>query len=162
MPNNSSIKDDSWYLKVITRTGDTLIITFALLLIIIMRQDQLANFCLRLLAIIYITGILVFLIKQVFQKQRPPGTYGSSYRKFDQYSFPSGHSARLSAMLFIAFEYSWIMGSIFLLWTGLVSYSRWVLKLHFLIDIVAGIGIGLLIGFACFYFQLLNSLNVFN
>jgi membrane-associated phospholipid phosphatase len=71
--------------------------------------------------------ITVLILKQVIQEQRPDGS--------DWHSFPSGHAA-----------ISWFLAGIHpigSIWAILVSYSRIVLKKHYLHDVIAGAILGL-------------------
>jgi undecaprenyl-diphosphatase len=98
----------------------------------------------RLLAAFWACAILamagvVFLIKMLFRRPRPEGEWGKIYRIADPHSFPSGHAARamMLAVLSIQTSSSWVI-AIFILWAVLVGLSRIALKLHYLLDVIAG------------------------
>ena len=55
-----------------------------------------------LLAGIFITAVVVFLIKFTVRRSRPEGDWGSIYRKTDPHSFPSGHAARAAMLAAVA------------------------------------------------------------
>ena len=98
----------------------------------------------RLLAAFWACAILamagvVFLIKMLFRRPRPEGEWGKIYRIADPHSFPSGHAARamMLAVLSTQTSSSWVI-AIFILWAVLVGLSRIALKLHYLLDVIAG------------------------
>ncbi len=98
----------------------------------------------RLLAAFWACAILgmagvVFLIKMLFRRPRPEGEWGKIYRIADPHSFPSGHAARamMLAVLSIQTGSGWVI-AIFFLWAVLVGLSRITLKLHYLLDVIAG------------------------
>jgi membrane-associated phospholipid phosphatase len=93
--------------------------------------------------------IATVIIKVSVRRQRPPGTSGAIYRKTDPFSFPSGHAAR-AAMLSIL---SWVMvpGPLFfaiLAWSPIMILSRVAIGIHYVLDIIAGILLGMGLTFA--------------
>ncbi|EPS74068.1 hypothetical protein M569_00687, partial [Genlisea aurea] len=116
--------------------------------------------------------LLIGLIKHLIQRPRP--VYNKNmFVSFavDHWSFPSGHSSRVS---FIAtycilfsnrFLESWISERLLFLllsvvgvWAVLTSVSRVLLGRHFVMDVVAGMCIGILEGLAVFRF--VNYVNI--
>ena len=98
----------------------------------------------RLLAAFWACAILgmagvVFLIKMLFRRPRPEGEWGKIYRIADPHSFPSGHAARAMVLAVLSIQTSsgWVI-AIFFLWAVLVGLSRIALKLHYLLDVIAG------------------------
>ena len=98
----------------------------------------------RLLAAFWACAILgmagvVFLIKMLFRRPRPEGEWGKIYRIADPHSFPSGHAARAMVLAVLSIQTSsgWVI-AIFFLWAVLVGLSRITLKLHYLLDVIAG------------------------
>ena len=89
-------------------------------------------------AILGMAGV-VFLIKALFHRPRPEGEWGKIYRIADPHSFPSGHAARamMLAVLSMQTGSGWVIAC-FILWALLVGLSRIALKLHYLLDVVAG------------------------
>lgn len=71
----------------------------------------------------------------------------------DKYSFPSGHTSRAALIVFI-FMYpegmSYKFYPLFLAWVAAVAMSRVLAERHYVLDVLAGIGIGILEGlFMC-------------
>ena len=89
-------------------------------------------------AILGMAGV-VFLIKALFHRPRPEGEWGKIYRIADPHSFPSGHAARamMLAVLSMQTGSGWVIVC-FILWAILVGLSRIALKLHYLLDVIAG------------------------
>jgi len=87
---------------------------------------------------------IVLVIKFLFRRQRPPGEWGSLYRRTDPHSFPSGHAARafLIAALVVAWGPAWL-APILVLWAPLVALARVATGLHYLSDVVGGLALGL-------------------
>ncbi len=93
------------------------------------------------------TALLVMTIKFTVRRSRPQGEWGQIYRRTDPHSFPSGHAARaaLIAALTLGTGPLWA-GLFLLLWAALVALARVSMGVHYLSDILAGAGLGLLIG----------------
>ena len=75
----------------------------------------------------------------LFRGPRPEGEWGKIYRIADPHSFPSGHAARamMLAVLSMQTGSGWVIAC-FILWAVLVGLSRIALKLHYLLDVIAG------------------------
>ncbi|MGY5452023.1 phosphatase PAP2 family protein [Agarivorans sp. MS3-6] len=84
------------------------------------------------------------LLKQIFRRDRP-----QSLPVFicpsDRFSFPSGHSAGAFVMAACVAEVfpSWAM--LAFCWAGLIAFSRVLLGVHFVSDVIAGACLGLVI-----------------
>lgn len=80
-------------------------------------------------------GLVVFvhLTKMVVQRRRPDGS--------DNFSFPSGHTA---VSWLMAHAYRW--NPLVVVWAGIVSVSRVILRRHYPSDVVAGAITGVLFG----------------
>lgn len=93
-----------------------------------------------------IAEIVVVVVKMCIRRPRPPGTAGRIYRRADPYSFPSGHAAR-AAMLCVV---SLVMGPAaaalaVTAWSPLMIMSRIAIGIHYVLDVVAGIVMGILL-----------------
>jgi undecaprenyl-diphosphatase len=101
----------------------------------------------RLLAGIAVTAIFVLAIKRLFKRARPQGDWGAIYRSTDPHSFPSGHAARMTmlAVLAAGFGPPWLAW-VLLAWAPLVALARVAMGVHFLSDVLAGAGLGIVIG----------------
>ena len=82
---------------------------------------------------------LVMGIKFIVRRQRPVGDWGAIYRNTDPHSFPSGHAARSIMLAIICWKFglqplAWVLT----IWVPLVSLSRVMMGVHYLIDVIVG------------------------
>jgi len=105
------------------------------------------QWALTLLVSIIALAVLVLLIKFTIRRRRPEGEWGQFYRATDPHSFPSGHAARavLIAVFAVGFGPAWL-ALVLCIWAPLVALARVAMGVHYLSDILAGVGIGLLAG----------------
>jgi undecaprenyl-diphosphatase len=90
---------------------------------------------------------LVLAIKFLVRRRRPEGDWGAIYRNTDPHSFPSGHAARafMLAMVASALGPLWLAVMLWV-WAPLVSLARVSMRVHYMLDVVAGLVVGLLAG----------------
>jgi len=100
-----------------------------------------------LILAIIITAILVLLLKFTIRRQRPEGEWGEIYRSTDPHSFPSGHATRvfMLAVMGLGLGPLWF-GLVLAIWAPLVALARVAMGVHYLSDILAGVGIGIVMG----------------
>lgn len=96
------------------------------------------------LATILITAVIVFGIKYTIRRERPRDPTGFVTIKYDKYSFPSGHSARMSALGGAIFFFHPPLGLLLLALSVAVATARVAIGIHFLGDVLAGWLIGVL------------------
>jgi len=96
---------------------------------------------------VILTAVIVLAVKFLVRRKRPEGTWGGIYRSTDPHSFPSGHAARavMLAVLTLALGPAWL-AALLLVWAPLVCLARVAMGLHYLSDVIAGIGFGLVMG----------------
>jgi membrane-associated phospholipid phosphatase len=89
---------------------------------------------------------VVLGIKFLVRRKRPEGEWGGIYRNTDPHSFPSGHAARafLIAVVASALAPPWL-GILLWIWAPLVSVARVAMGVHYVSDIVAGAGLGIVV-----------------
>ncbi|MEX1021447.1 MAG: phosphatase PAP2 family protein [Litorilinea sp.] len=105
---------------------------------------RLAGWLLTLLA----NTTLVMILKHTVQRPRPDSDrllYGGGP---DQFSFPSGHAARMGVLAVWAWRYGNVAGWFTSLLALLVCWTRVRLRIHYLSDVVIGLGIGAVMGIA--------------
>ncbi len=101
---------------------------------------------LSILLVVLLTMAAVTLVKFIVRRRRPrpPGEFVAF--GYDKYSFPSGHAARLTALTaavaFFCPAFGWPTAII----TLLTATARVLVGVHYVSDVLAGIGIGLLSG----------------
>ena len=96
---------------------------------------------------IIVTAVFVMGIKFTVRRQRPAGEWGEIYRKTDPHSFPSGHAARAGMLAVLGMglgPLGWAVA--LLIWAPLVALARVTMGVHFLLDILAGMVFGMLMG----------------
>lgn len=92
--------------------------------------------------IVLITMIVITIIKFIVRRERPfpPGEFVTF--KYDAYSFPSGHSARLAALAVSATFFFPNSGWILAAGALAVAMARVVVGIHYVSDIVIGLIVG--------------------
>lgn len=144
----SSVK--KWF----PHSGDSLFL-FPLFIILFIIGSKKSQFCfVTVLAGMTVTGILVWAIKQLTRKERPTGNEGKIYRKYDPFSFPSGHAARGFVIVTVFYTCNWIIALVLLFWAVAISVSRIKLQLHYMVDVIAGAIIGTGVGMLIIWLQL--------
>lgn len=144
-----------WWMLGATRAGDGWL--WALVgVVVLLSSDSFRFRAFEAAACAVTAGILVFhKVKRVFCRTRPrdiePHCWASIVTR-DQFSFPSGHSTTAFAVaLSIGSFYPEIM-PVLLALAANVAISRVVIGMHFLSDVVAGSGMGALLGYVAFRF----------
>ncbi len=97
------------------------------------------------LVTILITAAIVFGIKYTVRRERPRDPAGFVTIKYDKYSFPSGHSARMSALGGAVLFFHLPLGLLLLALSVLVATARVAIGIHFAGDVLVGWLIGMLI-----------------
>lgn len=93
-------------------------------------------------------GFFIFLsLKYILRRPRPldPRIDLGIY-KHDKYSFPSGHTLTgFAVATSLGKGHHWELFLLVPLAVG-VGLSRWLLRLHYMVDVVAGAGFGIVVG----------------
>ena len=95
-----------------------------------------------------LTAMVIAGIKYSVRRERPGGIEGAQWSalpKYDLYSFPSGHAARvacIAASLFAAFP---TMRVALVLWAMGVCWGRIAVAAHYLSDVMVGALVGILV-----------------
>ncbi len=100
------------------------------------------------------TGIACFIsLKRAFRRKRPCAIAGHCWAELlppDQFSFPSGHSITAFAVaVSLGLFFPGLMPGL-LFCAVSVAFSRVMVGMHFLSDVVVGSGIGALLAYAAF------------
>jgi undecaprenyl-diphosphatase len=88
------------------------------------------------------TAAVVTGIKFVLRRQRPRDPAGFVSWSYDRYSFPSGHSARMAALAVSATCWHRGLGTGLSLLALAVALARVIVGVHFISDVLVGLGIG--------------------
>ena len=95
----------------------------------------------------FVTGLVVLVLKYTIRRPRPAGEWGEFYRKTDPHSFPSGHAARSLLLPVLAFGLGAPgVGVLLLLWWPLIGLGRVARGVHYMLDVVVGWLVGLGVG----------------
>jgi membrane-associated phospholipid phosphatase len=82
-------------------------------------------------------------IKAAFKRSRPRGTEGKIYRRYDPYSFPSGHAARAAMVCILSVMFAPLPVLVaVLVWSPIMLLSRIAIGIHYVFDVVAGAVLG--------------------
>ena len=115
--------------------------------------DWHANLTFIILALIFQAAI-VLILKLVFRRSRPQGSWGDIYRTTDPHSFPSGHAARAVLLAVLAWHLLSGWAAVILsVWAIMVCLARVSMGVHYFSDIVAGAVVGLLAGWGVIAIQ---------
>ena len=133
----------------LAHSGDSWFWGAGLVLVWLAGDSEWKAWAIRLFVAIVVTAVMVLLLKFIFRRQRPEGSWGSIYRQNDPHSFPSGHAARafMLAVLIVGLGPTWLI-PVMLVWAPLVTLSRVAMDLHFLSDAVAGAVLGVVVAIA--------------
>lgn len=111
------------------------------------------NIIFILVAALILDIIVVAIVKALVRRRRPVPMNKLLEVGPDKYSFPSGHASRAALIAFILMyqdPVSIIFFPPLLAWVTSVSVSRVLAQRHYILDVLAGIGLGLLEGlFMC-------------
>ena len=104
---------------------------------------------------------MVAVLKAFTRRRRPVGNKGDALSFGpDKFSFPSGHVSRAFLILYF-FTDLYPLNPIFypplIAWSFTVAYSRILLRRHHLLDVIAGVVLGLFQGLLMSYIWLSKS-----
>jgi membrane-associated phospholipid phosphatase len=125
------------------------VVVFGFVMVILLSFGFVFEF-LRLALGLVASYFLIVVIRSIYFVNRPLKQEFSNFiERLDASSFPSNHSIRIVLLSLILLELS---SSVFasvciVLIVLLVFFSRWYLKKHFLVDILAGAFLGAIIHF---------------
>lgn len=94
---------------------------------------------------VVLTAILVAAIKFSIRRERPRGAESalwSAMPRYDRYSFPSGHAARAACIAVMAVSVNARLTVPAVLMVLAVASTRVMMGIHYLLDVVCGIGLG--------------------
>ncbi|NIM93221.1 MAG: phosphatase PAP2 family protein [Anaerolineales bacterium] len=132
---------------LIAHSGDSWFWGIGLGLFLLLGNSYQIYVSFHMLASIFVTAVIVLVLKLIVRRRRPEGKWGGIYRNTDPHSFPSGHAARATMLMVLSIGLwpSWL-AAIMILWAPLVSLARVSMGVHYLSDVIAGSFLGFLIG----------------
>jgi membrane-associated phospholipid phosphatase len=136
-------------LSVLAHSGDVFVVAPALVLIWWFGDSQIRALAVTLAIGAFLSVAFIYTVKFSVRRDRPPGEWGSFYRRTDPYSFPSGHAAKTMTLAIIVLGTGrfWL-GLLLLLWSALVGFARIALGVHYLSDVTVGYSVGMFVGIA--------------
>ncbi|HVW85888.1 MAG TPA: phosphatase PAP2 family protein [Bryobacteraceae bacterium] len=144
-----------WWMLLATRAGDGWL--WGLVgIAVLLSSDAMRFRAIEAAACAVAGGIAIFhKVKRVFCRKRPldiePHCWAHIVTR-DKFSFPSGHSTTAFAVaVSVGSFYPEIMPALLVLAAN-VAISRVIVGMHFLSDVLAGSGIGALLGYVAFRF----------
>lgn len=135
-----------WKLSTLmAHSGDSWFNLPVLILVWLIDRGQWHN--LAAIQVLGICGVALIVggIKLIFRRQRPAGEWGGVYRKSDPLSFPSGHAARVALLTVLVWNLAPVwLAVIFLIWAGFVCLARVTTGVHYLLDVIGGVLVGII------------------
>lgn len=132
-----------------------LIAVFFLLLLVwqYSKQEKIRIFLVTAISVIIARLGITEIIRFFYHRPRPFLTHQAhQLLSENQWSFPSGHSAFFFAFATAIYLYNKKWGVGFFLAAFLMNISRIVAGIHYPSDILGGMIIGIIVGYAVFYF----------
>lgn len=107
-----------------------------------------------MIIVVFLTMATVTAIKFIVRRQRPqpPGEFVTFH--YDMYSFPSGHAARMMSLTVSALIFLAPLGLLLMIFTLSVSAARIVVGIHYISDVLVGLGLGATIAWITTYLLL--------
>ncbi len=87
-------------------------------------------------------ALVVIVIKYTLRRERPRDPTGFVTIQYDKYSFPSGHSARMSSLAGAILFFNLPLGIVLSIAAVMIAAARTLVGVHYLSDVVAGLLIG--------------------
>lgn len=103
-----------------------------------------------------VTAWIVFGLKYTIKRQRPRSPSGFASLKYDKFSFPSGHAARLSCLattlILYNLPFAVPIGVALAVLALLVAVARVSISIHYLGDVLVGLALGVLVAVIIFVY----------
>lgn len=129
------------------RSADSWVCVVICLILWWLGEPDLGRRAVLLLLGILATALVVGVLKFVIRRERPVSDWGGSYRRHDPHSFPSGHAARVGMIAtYAAVAFPIVVTVPLAAWALAVATARVALGVHYLSDVVVGLGIGAAFG----------------
>ncbi len=131
--------------RLISRTGDGYLQIALPTSLALIAGEAGQNLLLATLLAFLIQLPIYWVLKNSFQRRRPPDAipaFCSSITASDKFSFPSGHTAAATLLASLVYLYFGAVAIPLMVWAALVGASRVILGVHFPTDILAGATLG--------------------
>jgi undecaprenyl-diphosphatase len=135
--------------EVTAHSGDGAIWLPLALVLSLLGRGRWRRAAMRVLAAIILAFPLVTLIKWAVGRERPREMgHDSALGAYERYAFPSGHAARVAGIAVVAACRFPGWGLLAIPWAVAVVLCRVALGVHYLSDVLAGLGLGAALGLA--------------
>jgi len=105
-------------------------------------KPELRSAVFAILLSIVVTALVVIVIKYTLRRERPRDPTGFVTIQYDKYSFPSGHSARMSSLAGAVLFFNLPLGIVLSIAAVMIAAARVVVSVHYLSDVIAGLLLG--------------------
>ncbi len=132
--------------RLVSRTGDGYLQIILPVLLALFTGASGQSLLLCTLLAFSIQLPIYWVLKNSFQRRRPPDaipSFASTITAHDKFSFPSGHTAAATLLAALVYLHYGAIASPLIVWAGFVGASRVLLGVHFPTDILAGVVLGL-------------------
>lgn len=132
--------------RLVSRTGDGYLQIALPALLAVTAGERGQSLLLCTLLAFSIQLPIYWVLKNSFQRRRPPDAipcFASVITAHDKFSFPSGHTAAATLLAALVYLHFGAVAAPLMIWAGCVGASRVLLGVHFPTDILAGALLGL-------------------
>lgn len=139
-PLNRLVRPMSW----ITRLGSGPVCVPVFLALLVIGAGRVAEWAATVLVAEILVVTVLVPVRYAVRRQRPCPCPPPRWSPWNRYSFPSHHAARAWMAASAAAAVSGPAGAGLAVLAGLISYSRLALRRHYLSDVLAGAGLGII------------------
>lgn len=132
--------------RLVSRTGDGYLQVLLPLLLFAVDREVGGALLLCTLLGFAVELPVYWVLKNSFQRRRPPEalpSFSSVITASDRFSFPSGHTAAACLLTTLVYLFYGTAAAPLMVWSGAVGLSRVLLGVHFPTDILAGAVLGI-------------------
>lgn len=136
-------------LRLVSRLGDWPLWVALPALVFVIEGARCATVLSHVALLALLSLPLYRTLKRFLARERPYAVHAEIARRIaplDRYSFPSGHTLHAVAFTLLWVDYYPSLAWVLVPFTALVALSRVVLGMHYPSDVVAGFGIGMVLG----------------
>lgn len=128
----------------ITRLGSGPVCVPVFLALLVIGSGRTSEWAATVLVAEILVLVVLVPLRYALRRERPRPYPTPRWSPWNRYSFPSHHAARAWMAASAAAAVSGPAGAGLAVLAGLISYSRLVLRRHYLSDVLAGAGLGIL------------------
>ena len=134
------------FFKTVSKTGDGHLY-FVLAALLFLLDEAHGTLFLYTALLAYALEIPIYIVlKHLFKRRRPSELFvhcSSVIIPSDKFSLPSGHTAAAFLMATVIFQFYPAVSPLAFIWASCVGLSRIVLRVHFPLDVLVGMALGI-------------------